>query len=105
MIETQNQCHFVASGADRHAGIDTFCRRQYPASGRSSDGGFYHINAGAVVFGITLILNLVMADNASPSPVEKVYIHNDDSGLNFEVEETLENGESKKTVIFTVNSL
>ena len=55
---------------------------------------------GAVVFGITLILNLVMADNASPSPVEKVYIHNDGSGLNFEVEETLENGESKKTVIF-----
>lgn len=55
---------------------------------------------GLAVFGITFLLNIIMADDASPSPVEKVYVHNDESGLNFEVEETLENGEIKKTVIF-----
>ena len=36
---------------------------------------------GVVVFAITLIINIVMAENSAKTPVEKVYVHNDGSGL------------------------
>ena len=41
---------------------------------------------GLVVFAIALIINIVMAENASKTPVEKVYVHNDGSGLVFNKE-------------------
>lgn len=45
---------------------------------------------GLVVFTIALGINILMAQSASPSPVEKVYLHNDGSGLTL--------GDSDKTI-------
>ena len=41
---------------------------------------------GVVIFAIALIINIVMAENSANTPVERVYIHNDGSGLVMENE-------------------